>query len=238
MLKTACPCLFDDSGQPLVELSPFKDRGSTSDRDASDEENAQGSGAAEKAKSWWSMATAPLETFQKQRAEMAMKQERNGRLQAGSQMKLLPAGRGEPSTARVTLSRDNTMVTWQTINPGQSESGVLALSAVREVKPVLAQSLFGKGAPIPCQWMMVSDDLTVRFEAESEAVKTEWMEATEELRHKEVEAKTGRKMAYQAKRKFGLEEKRREAERRKAEVLKTCATGGMKHTANAMMNRA
>ena len=69
-------------------------------------------------------------------------------------------------------------------------------------------------------------------------VKTEWMEATEELRHKEVEAKTGRKMAYQAKRKFGLEEKRREAERRKAEVLKTCATGGMKHTANAMMNRA
>ena len=52
------------------------------------------------------------------------------------------------------------------------------------------------------------------------------------------EAKTGRKLAYQAKRRMGLEERKREAERRKAEVMKTCAGGGMKHTATAMMNRA
>ena len=64
------------------------------------------------------------------------------------------------------------------------------------------------------------------------------METIDVLRKKEGEAKTGRKMAYQAKRKFGLEERKREAERRKAEVLKTCSHGGMRHTANAMMNRA
>jgi len=91
---------------------------------------------------------------------------------------------------------------------------------------------------VPCQWMMVADDQTVRLEAESEAVKEEWMQAIEVLRNKEGEAKTGRKMAYQAKRRIGMEERKREAERRKAEVLKTCSAGGMRHTANAMMNRA
>ena len=53
----------------------------------------------------------------------------------------------------------------------------------------------------------------------------------------ELLAKTGRKMLAQQKRRMGLEERRREAERRKAEVMKTC-TSGLKHTAAAMINRA
>ena len=57
-------------------------------------------------------------------------------------------------------------------------------------------------------------------------------------RPRQVTAKTGRKLAAQAKRKMGLAERQREAERRKAEVMKTCTSGGMKHTAAAMMNRA
>uniref|UniRef100_A0A7S4M1K3 PH domain-containing protein n=1 Tax=Prymnesium polylepis TaxID=72548 RepID=A0A7S4M1K3_9EUKA len=212
-------------------MSPFKAGGSNSDDDSSEQ---QPETIADKAKSWLSMATAPIATMQAQRAESAAHQQRAERLKAGAQMQLLPSGRGEVCPVRVALSNDVAMVTWQ----GGTESGVLALSAVREVKPILASGLFKAGGPVPCQWMMVADDQTVRLEAESEAVKEEWMQAIEVLRNKEGEAKTGRKMAYQAKRRIGMEERKREAERRKAEVLKTCSAGGMRHTANAMMNRA
>ena len=149
-------------------------------------------------------------------------------------MALLPSGRGEPTSVRLALSQDGAMVTWQS----GTESGVLALSAVREVKAVLAAGFLKSGGPVPCQWQMISDDQTIKLEANSEAEKTEWMEAIELLRKKEGEAKSGRKVAYQAKRRIGLEERKRDAERRKAEVLKTCSAGGMRHTANAMMNRA
>jgi hypothetical protein len=53
----------------------------------------------------------------------------------------------------------------------------------------------------------------------------------------QAEAKVQRKMGYTRKKLHDLEERKKEAERRKAEVLKTCGSGGMKHTAAAMMNR-
>ncbi|KAL1527638.1 hypothetical protein AB1Y20_009024 [Prymnesium parvum] len=233
MLRQACPCLFDEHSGRMVEMSPFASNGSASDDDHAPA-NAQPNTIAGKAKSLIAMATAPISTLQAQRAESAAHQQRVDRLKAGAQMRLLPSGRGEPSSVRVALSNDATMVTWQSA----TESGVLALSAVREVKPVLATGLFRSGGPVPCQWMMVADDQTVQLEAASEAEKAEWIESIDVLRKKEGEAKSGRKMAYQAKRRIGLEERKREAERRKAEVLKTCSAGGMRHTATAMMNRA
>lgn len=53
----------------------------------------------------------------------------------------------------------------------------------------------------------------------------------------QAEAKVQRKMGYTRKKLHDLDERKKEAERRKAEVLKTCGSGGMKHTAAAMMNR-
>ena len=150
-------------------------------------------------------------------------------------MRLLPDGRGEaPKEVRVALSTDGAMLTWS----GAGGSGVMALSAVRDVKPVTQSGLFRSGGPVPCQWMLVADDQTVRFEAASEEVKAQWMGTIEQCVAEQMEAKSGRKLAYQAKRRMGLEEKRRDAERRKAEVMKTCGSGGMKHTAAAMMSRA
>ena len=114
---------------------------------------------------------------------------------------------------------------------------MMALSAVREVKPVVASGLFRSGGPVPGQWQLVADDQTVKFEASSEGEKGEWIASIDACCKKEREAKSARKMGYTAKRKAGLEDRRREAERRKAAILASCS-GGMKHTSAAMMNRA
>ena len=90
---------------------------------------------------------------------------------------------------------------------------------------------------MPRQWQLVADDQTAKFEAETEEDKEQWMSTLEELRHREAEAKAERKLGYTTRRKMGIEERRREAEKRKAEVLKSCGAGGMKHTAAAMLNR-
>ena len=193
MLKQACPCLFDEqSGKNrVVEMSPFRTDGSNSDDGVSTPEQGQET-IADKAKSWLSMAAAPLSTLQAHRAESAAHQQRVDRLKAGEQMKLLPTGRGEPTMSKVALSQDGTMITWQS----GSTSGVLALSAIREVKVVLETGFLRKGGPVPCQWSLVADDQTVQFEAESEAVKTEWMEVIEVRDRHACAASRGRSVPH------------------------------------------
>lgn len=230
-MDALCPCPIG-SKQRLVELSPFRDAGSGSDEEATPAAPAT---LADKAKGWFEMATKPIATYRENQAKASARAERVELLKRGAAMKLLPDGRGQaPKDVRVALAADGSMLTWS----GTSESGVMALSAVRDIKTVTQTGIFSRGGDVPCQWMCVSDDQTVRFEAASDADKLEWMQVLEECRVEQCEAKSGRKLAYQAKRRMGLEEKRREAERRKAEVMKTCSTGGMKHTAAAMMNRA
>ena len=51
------------------------------------------------------------------------------------------------------------------------------------------------------------------------------------------DAKADRKIGHQTRKKMELEKRRRAAEARKAEVLKSCGPGGMRHTAMAMLNR-
>ena len=53
----------------------------------------------------------------------------------------------------------------------------------------------------------------------------------------QADAKVQRKMGCTRKKLHDLDERKKEAERRKAEVLAMCGSGGMKHTAQAMMNR-
>jgi len=155
-------------------------------------------------------------------------------------MKLISAR--EATRVRLSLSSDGAMVTWQAVRGeggGGNESGVIALAMIREIKPVLAGGLGALlGArPVPLQWMIVADEETVKFESDSETTKQTWMSSLAELSKLQADAKVERKMGYMATRRMGLEERRREAERRKAEVMRSCASVGMKHTAQAMMGR-
>jgi len=213
----------------LVEMSPFRDN--TSDKDAS-EDNGNSS-IADRAKGWLGTIAAPITSMKEQYEKDRARAARVDELKGGATMMLLPDGRGESVSVKLVVSSDGAMVTWT----GPGLSGVMAMSAIREVKPILQSGFFSKGAPIPNQWMLIADDQTVRFEASSEEVKEQWMGTLEECAAVASEAKAGRKMAQNAKRRMGLEERRRENERRKAEVMKTCGTG-MKHTAAAMMTRS
>jgi hypothetical protein len=205
----------------MIEMSPFG--GSGSDADSNDEPAAPAS-LADRATGWLKKAAAPLQALKERHEKDAAHAAARDTLKAGATMQLLPDGRGDaPKPVRVSLSSDGAMVTWS----GSGVSGVMALSAAREVKPVLQSGFFRSGGPIPGQWMLVADDQTVRFEASSEEEKEHWISTLDRLCAEQLEAKSGRKMAAQAKRRMGLEERRREAERRKAEVLKTCSSGGM-----------
>ena len=77
----------------------------------------------------------------------------------------------------------------------------------------------------------------VRFETRTDAERETWMTSLEEVRSKEADAKADRKIGHQTRKKMELEKRRRAAEARKAEVLKSCGPGGMRHTAMAMLNR-
>lgn len=232
-----CPCPMGASGGKLVELTPFGGAGSGSDEDRAGPAAASDEPAtlADRAKGWLAMGLAPVQAMRDSRQRAADQEERLNALKVGAAMRLLPDGRGEaPRDVHVKLSPDGAMLMWS----GQGMSGVMALSAVREVKEVLQQGIFRSGGPVPGQWLLASDDQTVRFEASSDEVKSEWMKAIELASGEQREAKTGRKLLAQQSRRMGLEERKREAERRKAEVLKTCTSGGMKHTAAAMMSRS
>ena len=113
----------------------------------------------------------------------------------------------------------------------------MALSAVREIRLAPAGGIF-RSKPPPGQFEVASDDSSVRFEARTDAEMEQWMASLEEVRAKEADAKTERKIGHQARKKLELEKRRRAAEARKAEVLKSCGAGGMKHTAMAMLNRS
>ena len=221
-------------------MSGLRARGSTSD---DDEQVAQSPLSI--AKGWLATAAAPVAAYRQRQEREAALAEVLGRMKAGAQMQLLPeSGSKWGSSAvavRVALSQDSDMLTWQSVGGASPQSGVLALSAVREVKPVLESKLFnlsGTIKPKKGQWELVSDDQVVRFEAADDEVKDDWLKSIEELARRQGEAKVGRKLAYTAKRKLGLDERKRDAEKRKAEIMKSCGMGGMKHTAAAMINRA
>lgn len=180
------------------------------------------------------MALRPVANFQQRRAEDAARRDRAAALMEGCDMKLLTA-KG-PVPVRLALSRDSAMLTYQSLG-GATESGVISLAIVREVKPVVAGGILRSQTPVPLQWSVVADDETLRLEAPTETVKDQWMRTVAELSKRQADAKVERKMGYTRKKLHDLDERKKEAERRKAAVLATCGSSGMKHTAAAMMNR-
>lgn len=226
-IAVLCPCMPIPGS---VDKQPIRD--DTSDRDGEELPPS----LASKAKGWLGKLAAPItamkDDYDKERAREAKLEE----LKAGATMVLqadgstLKAG----TTVKIAVSSDGTMVTWT----ASGVSGVMAMSAIREVKPVMSSTFFSKPAPIPKQFKLIADDQIVSFEAKDDDVKAQWMSTLEECAAAAAEAKVGRKMMQQAKRRMGLDERKRDAERRKAEVMKSVGTGGMKHTAAAMMSRA
>lgn len=218
-----CPC-GGETKKRLVEISSF----------GAPEPAPEPASALDRAKSWVASAAAPVTQYRANQEKAAAHDARAGALMKGAQMKLHPA-RGAPIAARVALSPDGAMLTWHC--QGGSQSGVMSLNAVRDVKRVLTSGWLRSGEPVPGQWELVADDQTVRLEAATDDERAEWMEVLEKCCEAERESKAGRKTAYAAKRKKGMDERAKEAERRKAELLKSCGSAGMKHTAQAMMNR-
>jgi len=227
LLSLVCPCVFggaEGQRKQLFEMSPVTGTGGDS------KEFVETRPASS---SWFQPITKfkeKLEADQERKQKVAV-------LQEGAVMALV--GARSRSTVSLKLSSDGSMLMWQSLRQEAnmpSESGVMSLSTIREVKPVLQSGLLRSGLPVPLQWVLISDEEDVKFEAESETVKEMWMNTLLECTKRQADAKAERKIGYQTKRRMGLEERRRDAERRKAELMKGCA-GGMKHTAAAMMNR-
>ena len=173
-MSAFCPCpIGGSSNKRLVELSPFRDAGSGSE----DGDAAAPATLADKAKGWLEMAAKPISTFRDNQAKAAAHAERVGVLKTGTTMKLLPDGRGSPSDVRISLASDGSMLTW---SGQQGGSGVMALSAVRDIKKVTQTGIFSRGGDVPCQWMLVADDQSVRFEAGSEEEKQLWMDVLDQ----------------------------------------------------------
>jgi hypothetical protein len=221
MLSLCCPS-GDGKQAESKRMIEMSGAGSGSDADSNDGSASQS--FADRATGWLKKATAPLQALKDQHEKDQAHVQACDVLKAGAAMQLLPDGRGEvPKQVRVALSSDGAMVTWS----GAGTSGVMALSACREVKAVVQTGWIRAGGPVPGQWMLVADDQTVRFEAANDDEKEHWISTLDRCCQEQLSAKSGRKMAAQAKRRMGLEERKREAERRKAEVMKTCGAGGM-----------
>ena len=207
------------------------------------EEPAEAPSAASRARGWLGAAMAPVTAFKERRAANAELRDRAEVLKMGAAMTLIQSRASVP--VRVSLSPDGAMLMWSSSASHQAgmatESGAMALAIVREVKPVPVGGIggmFRQGATVPLQFMVVADDETVKFEAESETEKERWITSLVDLSKQQVDAKSERKLGHQTRRRMELDDRRREAERRKAEIMKTCGGGGMKHTAAAMMGRA
>lgn len=194
-LAVLCPCMPIPGS---VDKQPIRD-------DTSDRDGEEGSPSlALKAKGWLGKLAAPItamkDDYDKERAREAKLEE----LKAGATMVLqadgstLKAG----TMVKIAVSSDGTMVTWT----ASGVSGVMAMSAIREVKPVMSSTFFSKPAPIPKQFKLIADDQIVSFEAKDDDVKAQWMSTLEECAAAAAEAKVGRKMMQQAKRRMGLDE--------------------------------
>ena len=150
-LRSVCPCLFsDDAAKKLMGMPP-----ANSDSDSEKPDSSMG----DKARGWLEMASAPVKAFQDRRQQDARRAERIEWLKAGSAMRLL--SKEGSSAVRLSLSADGALVTWQSVEMAggmPKESGVLALSAVREVAPVLQTGFLRSGGPVPRQWQRWSED--------------------------------------------------------------------------------
>lgn len=172
-LRAFCQCPLGKLAAPVSETTPCR-----SSEDAEDAEGATSS-LAGRASGWLAVAMAPLAAYREYRATEEALRERTAVLHAGAEMRLLSSR--AIISARVALSADGAMITWRSCDDGGSESGVMALSAVREAKRVSRSGIFfGSATPVPLQWMLVADDETGKFEATTEAQVDLWLSTLQE----------------------------------------------------------
>ena len=77
---------------------------------------------------------------------------------------------------------------------------------------------------------------TLSLTAESVAQKEAWAAALKAVAARASDDRHTRKLGHSTRREYEMQAKKREAERRKAEVMAGC-TSGMRHTARAMASR-
>ena len=82
----------------------------------------------------------------------------------------------------------------------------------------------------------LSPSQTLSLTAESVAQKEAWAKALAAVAARASDDRHTRKLGHSTRREFEMQAKKREAERRKAEVMGGC-TSGMRHTARAMASR-
>ncbi|KAL1504095.1 hypothetical protein AB1Y20_010505 [Prymnesium parvum] len=150
-------------------------------------------------------------------------------LHAGATMRLRNE-RGSDEV-QIQLSSDRSMLVWRGTQP--SSTGVIALCTIRKVG-VPPPGWFS--APSPGEFAITAEGIEVRLDSNSAQVRAAWVEAVQAVAARAVEEKEGRKLGHETRRRVELEMRKREADRRKAEVMKGIH-GGMKHTAQAMLSR-
>lgn len=149
-------------------------------------------------------------------------------LEKGAEMKR--HGEGGATAVTLTLSSDRSMLTWRAPH---ADSGVVALSSISAVGDP-PPGWFS--APAAGEFVVSADGIELRLEAATVETKSAWIEALRAVSERAASDREGRKLGHEARQQLNLEMRRREAERRKAEAMKGIS-GGMKHTARAMLAR-
>ena len=94
---------------------------------------------------------------------------------------------------------------------------------------------------IGSKFSVSADGQELSIVAESAQQRGEWVSAlrvvSEKAATSRAELSMTSKLTYDARRRMEIENKRRDAERRKAEIMKNGGMVGMKHTARAMASR-
>mmetsp|Transcript_33007 Transcript_33007/g.78061 ORF Transcript_33007/g.78061 Transcript_33007/m.78061 type:complete len:247 (-) Transcript_33007:244-984(-) len=135
----------------------------------------------------------------------------------------------------LVLTADHGLLTWKTVRLAQSmpvASGAVAMSSVS----VEAAARGWFSAPLETALLVVADGQTLSLTAESVAQKEAWAKALAAVAARASEDRHTRKLGHSTRREYEMQAKKREAERRKAEVMGGC-TSGMRHTARAMASR-
>ena len=141
----------------------------------------------------------------------------------------------------MNLSSDKTLLTWRSLRRLHGQpvvSGALALSTINSVEA--AKDGYFVSAN-PGEFTVSADGQELTVVAESAQQRGEWVSAlrvvSEKAATSRAELSMTSKLTYDARRRMEIENKRRDAERRKAEIMKNGGMVGMKHTARAMASR-
>ena len=141
----------------------------------------------------------------------------------------------------MNLSSDKTLLTWRSLRRLHGQpvvSGALALSTINSVEA--AKDGYFVSAN-PGEFSVSADGQELTVVAESAQQRGEWVSAlrvvSEKAATSRAELSMTSKLTYDARRRMEIENKRRDAERRKAEIMKNGGMVGMKHTARAMASR-